>query len=53
MINYILKMKNHNHKKINEVFSWKIKDELGLMPQIDSEEYEKTLEEVFSKLDKF
>ena len=31
----------------------KIKEELGLMPQIDSEEYEKTLEEIFNKLDKF
>ena len=31
----------------------KIKEELGLMPQINSEDYEKTLEEVFCKLDKF
>lgn len=31
----------------------KIKNELGLIPKINSEDYEKTLEDVFSKLDKF
>lgn len=31
----------------------KIKEELGLIPRINAENYEKTLEEVFSKLDKF